>query len=129
MADDGIPQRRKGRGFDEEGSQDEQGEDGDVSHTWERRHGAHLWSQSANPPQNEEANLLGALNEDANKKGICRRLYDKLPDADEVFAYQTVQELIVIDRRLGYVQLFFFFVVFCYVVVWNFFILKKYLVT
>lgn len=41
----------------------------------------------------------------------------KLPDLDEVFSYQTQQELNVLDRRLGQIFIVSFFFIFIYIVV------------
>ena len=45
------------------------------------------------------------------------RFQKKLPDADEVFSYSTQQEMIVIDRRLGYIFYISLLVIFLYIVV------------
>lgn len=56
-------------------------------------------------------------------------MYAKLPDLDEVLSYQTQQELNVLDRRLGQIYNLAFAFIFLYIVVFNFGIKKKYLVT
>ena len=69
-----------------------------------------------------------------------QKFVDKLPDADDVLAYHTQQELNVLDRRLGYIFYIALIGIALYVVVFvrlyqklsfvqNFGIKKKYLVS
>ncbi len=37
------------------------------------------------------------------KEDLWQKFIDKMPDADDVLAYHTQQELNVLDRRLGYI--------------------------
>jgi len=55
------------------------------------------------------------------------KLYGKLPDLDDVFAYDTVREVCVLDRRLGIVNRVVVLMVVCYIVVYVMMIEKKYL--
>lgn len=50
-------------------------------------------------------------------------------DADEIFAYETQQDLNVLDRRLGQIFYLSFFIIFLYIVVYNFGIMQKYVVS
>jgi len=63
----------------------------------------------------------------------CRRCYHRLhaalPDADDVFSYDTVKEVRLLDRRLGYVYYLFGTAVFMYIVIVVFIIKKQYLET
>lgn len=66
--------------------------------------------------QNEIQALLKER-EEANMTWY-EKFVSRLPDADEVFSYQTQQELNVLDRRLGYVFYIAFVFIFFYIVVY-----------
>lgn len=51
----------------------------------------------------------------------------KLPDLDDLMAYDTVKEVRVLDRRLGFIYYFVLISVFFYVVIYVFLIRKQYL--
>jgi len=53
-------------------------------------------------------------------------LWNKLPDADDLFAYDTVKEVRVLDRRLGLIYYLVLGLVVFYVTVIVFLINKKY---
>jgi len=56
-----------------------------------------------------------------------KQLYEQLPDADVIFAYDTVKVVRVLDRRLGFVYYFILVSVFLYIVIFVFMIEKQYL--
>lgn len=60
-------------------------------------------------------------------KATWQRLTKDLPDADDVFAYDTVKEVRVLDRRLGYVYYSVLLSVIIYIVLYVFLIKKQYL--
>mmetsp|Transcript_29701 Transcript_29701/g.76189 ORF Transcript_29701/g.76189 Transcript_29701/m.76189 type:complete len:357 (-) Transcript_29701:67-1137(-) len=59
--------------------------------------------------------------------GVFTKFYKSLPDADDVFAYDTVKEVKVLDRRLGIVYYVTLFIIFVYVVLYVFMIKRQYL--
>eukprot|EP00747_Dinoflagellata_sp_TGD_P166208 gnl/TRDRNA2_/TRDRNA2_188640_c0_seq1.p1 gnl/TRDRNA2_/TRDRNA2_188640_c0~~gnl/TRDRNA2_/TRDRNA2_188640_c0_seq1.p1 ORF type:complete len:360 (+),score=64.56 gnl/TRDRNA2_/TRDRNA2_188640_c0_seq1:95-1174(+) len=59
-------------------------------------------------------------------EGHWQRFYDRLPDPDAVFAYDTIKNLRVLDRRLGFIYWSVKLVVLLYVVVYVFLIKKSY---
>jgi len=56
-----------------------------------------------------------------------KQIYEQLPDADVAFAYDTVKEVRVLDRRLGFVYYFILISVFLYIVIFVFMIEQQYL--
>jgi len=63
-------------------------------------------------------------------KEIWDQIYtnnEHLPDADEVFAYETVKWVRVLDRRLGFVYYSMLFIIIIYIVLYVFIIEKQYL--
>lgn len=62
-------------------------------------------------------------------KSWGKKVYNALPDADVVFAYDTVREVRVLDRRLGLVYYSIILMVFFYIVVGVFLISRKHLDT
>lgn len=52
---------------------------------------------------------------------------DKLPDLDDVFSYDTIKEVAILDRRLGFVYYLFMTVVVVYIVLYVFIIERRYL--
>jgi len=57
---------------------------------------------------------------------ILNRFWSTLPDADELFAYDTVKEVRVLDRRLGLLYYFVLSLVLAYVSLYVFLIKKQY---
>lgn len=57
------------------------------------------------------------IEEEMKDTSWWERFKNKLPDLDEVFSYQTQQELNVLDRRLGQIFYISFFLIFIYIVV------------
>ncbi|CAD7965875.1 unnamed protein product [Amoebophrya sp. A25] len=57
---------------------------------------------------------------------LSKRIWDNLPDADDLFAYDTVKEVRVLDRRLGLVYYSVFNLVLFYILVYVFAIEKRY---
>lgn len=58
-------------------------------------------------------------------KKYVDRIIENLPDADDVFAYDTVKEVKVLDRRLGLIYYFVLGTVFFYVIIYVFMIEKQ----
>jgi len=57
------------------------------------------------------------MNEDLNDEStLVTRCLRKLPDPDEVFAYETTGELIVLDRKLGYTMYISLFLIIVYII-------------
>lgn len=60
-------------------------------------------------------------------KGVWEGIKESIPDADTVFAYDTVREVRVLDRRLGIVYYFFIFAIFFYIIVGVFAVGRKHI--
>lgn len=68
-------------------------------------------------------------NETEERKGepsLFETLWERLPDADEYFAYDTVKEVRVLDRRLGLVYWSVLLLIILYVVIYVFMVKKMY---
>jgi hypothetical protein len=67
------------------------------------------------------------MGDSRDSPGFWEKLTADLPDPDDVFAYDTVKEVKVLDRRLGMIYYAVLMLVFFYIVIYVFMIKQQYL--
>ncbi|CEM32630.1 unnamed protein product [Vitrella brassicaformis CCMP3155] len=65
--------------------------------------------------------------EERRNQSLFQRWWHSLPDADQVFSYDTVKEVRILDSRLGLIYYTVFFAIVAYIVLFVFLINKQYL--